>query len=84
MADILAQITQLINNSPQVGSLVGGQMAAEEVARQQVQAAEALRRERALRRRVLALEKSTPLTGESLTQRPDGSFKAQPVLDTRV
>ncbi|MDR1044335.1 MAG: hypothetical protein LBP33_04345 [Candidatus Adiutrix sp.] len=58
MADILANLTQVINNSPQLGSLLGGQMAADEVARRQARIDEARRQEEVLRGTVLAPEAS--------------------------
>jgi len=58
MVEMLANITQVINNSPHVGSLVGGQMAAEDVARQQAQASESRRQQMELQKKVLALEKA--------------------------
>lgn len=68
MSEVMAQITQVINNSPQVGSLVGGQMAAEEAALRQAQVDESRRQEQVLRHKVLAAEKGARV-GES---EPDG------------
>ena len=56
MADILANLTQVINNSPQVGSMVGGQMAATEIAQRQGQIDESQNYEENLRSTVLALD----------------------------
>jgi|GEM_PF-6548668 len=68
MSEVMAQITQVINNSPQVGSLVGGQLAAEEAALRQAQVDESRRQEHILRNKVLAAEKAARV-GES---DPDG------------
>ncbi len=64
----MASVTQVINNSPQVNSLVGGHLAAAEEARRLDRQEESQRQERELAGRVLALEDSS-VTGES---DPDG------------
>lgn len=68
MSEVMAQITQIINNSPQVGSLVGGQLAAEEAALRQAQVEESRRQQRDLRAKVLAAEKSAQVGASD----PDG------------
>ena len=59
MADVLTNMTQVITQSPQVSSLVGGQLAATEDARLQAQLAESERQRRVLEKTVLALEDSS-------------------------
>lgn len=59
MADFLANMTQVINQSPQVSSLVGGHMAAAEEAKLQAQIAESERQRQALGKTVLALDDSS-------------------------
>ena len=76
MADILANLTQVINNSPQVSSLVGGQMAATEAAEKQAQIDEARRQEEVLRSTVLALEDSARID-ESDPDRRRGETRRQ-------
>ena len=56
MANIVANVNQVLYNSPQVSSLVGGQVAAAEEALRQGQAAEARRQEDALAKMVIAME----------------------------
>lgn len=68
MSEVMAQITQIINNSPQVGSLVGGQLAAEEAALRQAQVDESRLQQQALRHKVLAAEKSARVAESD----PDG------------
>jgi len=68
MAEIMANMAQVINNSPQVNSLVGGHMAASEEAKRMAQVAESQRQQEALKSTVLALENSSRI-GES---DPDG------------
>ncbi len=58
MTNIMANVTQVINNSPQVGSLVGGQLAATEEAVRQGQVNASQRLEDELKKQVLALEKA--------------------------
>lgn len=58
MTNILASLTQVINNSPQVGSLLGGQLAATEEAIRQGQIDFAQRMGDELKKQVLALEKA--------------------------
>lgn len=73
MAEILANVTQIINNSPQVTSLVGGHQAAAEDAGRLARMAESQRQELELKSKVLALENST-LIGES---DPDGRLRRE-------
>ncbi|MDR2945483.1 MAG: hypothetical protein LBV79_01875 [Candidatus Adiutrix sp.] len=73
MAEILANVTQVINNSPQINSLVGGHVAAAEEARRLARLEESQRQERELKSRVLALEESS-VTGES---DPDGQQRRE-------
>lgn len=56
MANIVANVNQVLYNSPQVTSLVGGQAAAEEEALRHGRAEEARRQEDALAKMVMALE----------------------------
>ncbi len=64
MADVLANVTQVINQSPQVSSLVGGHLAAAEEARLQAQAAESERQRQLLEKTVASLHDSSR-TGET-------------------
>ena len=68
MAEIMTNMTQVINNSPQVNSLVGGHLAAAEEAKRMAQVEESQRFQEALKSTVLALENSSVI-GES---DPDG------------
>ena len=74
MVELLANITQVINNSPQVGSMVGGQMAAEEMARQRGQEVESKRQQMELKKKVLALEMANKYDP---TTDPDGKQRQE-------
>ena len=73
MAEIMANMTQVINNSPQVSSLVGGHLAAAEEAKRMAQLEESQRFQDALRSTVLAMEKTSAI-GES---DPDGQQRRE-------
>lgn len=64
MANIVANVNQVLYNSPQVTSLVGGQAAAEEEALRQGRTAEVRRQEEALAKMVLAMEKGAAIEDE--------------------
>lgn len=66
MANIVANVNQVLYNSPQVTSLVGGQASAEEEALRQGRAEEARRQEDALAKMVLALEGAARIGDEAV------------------
>ena len=66
MANIVANVNQVLYNSPQVSSLVGGQVAAEEEALRQGRAEEARRQEDALAKMVMAMEGAAGVANEAL------------------
>ncbi len=68
MGDFMTNMTQVIANSPQVGSLVGGQLAAVEEAQRQAWLDESQRQQETLRHTVLAAEKA----GRVAPTNPDG------------
>jgi hypothetical protein len=68
MTEVLANITQVITNSPQVNTLVAGEMAAVETAKRQAQIMESRKYEEVLSKTVLAMENS----GKINESDPDG------------
>ena len=73
MAEIMANMAQVINNSPQVNSLVGGHLAAAEEAKRMAQVEESQKFQEALKSTVLAMENSSVI-GES---DPDGQQRRE-------
>lgn len=69
MADVLANVTQVINQSPQVSSLVGGHMAALEDAKRQAQVEESARQRDALAKMVQGMENSAKVDSSDPEER---------------
>ena|GEM_PF-3340011 len=62
MTAILANLTQVLNQSPQVGALAGGHLAAEEAVRREAQAEASQRLREALTKTVSPLDETRTVT----------------------
>ncbi|MCL2029369.1 MAG: hypothetical protein FWG97_03005 [Deltaproteobacteria bacterium] len=72
MTAVLVNLTQVLNQSPQVGALAGGQLAAEEAARREAQAEVSQRLREVLTSTVPAMDESRAVTAVDPKDRREG------------
>ena len=72
MTAVTVNLTQVLNQSPQVGALAGGQLAAEEAARREAQAEASQRLREVLASTVPAMDEARSVTAVDPKERREG------------